>query len=428
VTNEEKDTTMSDPAAAAASPTSDEVQGPRPLEGLRVLDFTHAAAGPFATMWLADLGAEVVKIEKPGRGDGARYMGEPMSGPKDSDYFTAINTDKRSVLLNLHEPAAVEIARQLASHCDIVCENFRPQVMSRLGLGFEDLRDLREGLIYTSISAFGADGDWAARPANDIIMQGVSGIMSITGEPEGNPVRVGSPISDFSSGLFALTGTLAALHVRQHYPRGQHVRTTMFDSTVAMMANYLPSVLDLGKEIPRLGRGHPQIVPYQAFRCGDDKHLIIGAFTQGFWRRLCQAFEQPEWIDDPRFVDNAARVIHRDELVGRIEKLLDQDPRDHWISVLSEFDVPHSPVLSLREALHTEQAASGTFVEVHDEDGTRSAHTSANPARAPQWREREHTIAPKMGDGTQDVLTKLLGMDDIEIRRLADAGVIAVSE
>lgn len=407
---------------------TDEATGPRPLEGLRVLDFTHAAAGPFTTMWLADLGAEVIKIEKPGRGDGARYMGEPMHGPRDSDYFVAVNTDKSSVLLDLHQPRAVELARDLAAQSDIVVENFRPGVMDRLGLGFDDLSKRRDHLIYGSISAFGGEGEWSSRPANDIIMQGISGIMSITGEPDGNPVRVGSPISDFSSGLFALSGILAALHVREHYPEGQHVRTTMFDATLAMMANFVPSVLDLGKEIPRLGRGHPQIVPYQALRCADDSYLIVGAFTQGFWRRFCRAVGREEWIEDERYADNAARVRNRQELVAAIEQIIGQHPREHWIEVLAEFDVPHSPVLTVREALLTEQASRGTFLELADPDGGRTAHASANPVKVTQWRPREHRIAPKMGDGTRAVLTSLLGVSDDEMTELAEAGVIALGE
>ncbi|WP_432825611.1 CaiB/BaiF CoA transferase family protein [Dactylosporangium sp. CA-092794] len=401
----------------------------RPLAGYRVLDFSHAAAGPYATMWLADLGAEIIKIEKPGRGDGARYMGEPMHGRKDSDYFIAVNTDKSSVLLDLSQPEAVDIARRLSARCDIVVQNFRPGVMERLGLGYEDLRVLRSGLVYCSISAFGDQGPWRGRPANDIIMQGITGMMSITGEPDGDPVRVGVPISDFSTGLFALSGVLAALLVRDRHPEGQHVRVSMFDATTALMANYVPGVLDLGKDVPRLGRGHPQIVPYQAFRCADDGYVIVGAFTQGFWRRLAAALGHEEWITDPRFETNAARLEHRGVLIPMIEELFVRRTRDEWGAVLEAHDVPHTPVNTVREALRSPQAlANGTTVEVRDEQGTRSAHTSANPVRVAEWPAASHRVAPKMGDATARTLTELLSLTPSEVASLAERGVIGTEE
>jgi crotonobetainyl-CoA:carnitine CoA-transferase CaiB-like acyl-CoA transferase len=239
----------------------------RPLAGIRVLDFSHAAAAPFATMFLADLGAEVIKIEKPRQGDGARYMGVPMPtlGPKDSDYYVSLNRNKKGIVLDLAQPEGAALARRLAALCDIAIENFRPQVMAKLGLGFEDLRKVRPGLIYCSISAFGPGGPWAAKPANDIIMQSVSGLMSITGEVGGGPVRIGAPIADFSTGLFGLAGVLAALHARDRFPEGQHIQVAMLDASLNMMCNYIPSVTTLGQKVQRVGRGHAQIVPYQAF-------------------------------------------------------------------------------------------------------------------------------------------------------------------
>ncbi|MEQ3549639.1 CaiB/BaiF CoA-transferase family protein [Pseudonocardia nematodicida] len=401
----------------------------RPLEGYRVLDFTHAAAGPYATMWLADLGAEIIKIEKPGRGDGARYMGEPMHGPKHSDYFVALNPDKQSVSVDLHTPEGVELVREIAAHCDVVVQNFRPGVLDKLGLGFDDLRGLREGLVYCSLSAFGADSTWRGRPANDIIMQGVTGMMDITGEPDGDPVRVGVPISDFSTGLFGLSGVLAALLARGTHPEGQHVEVSMFDATLALMANYIPGVLDLGKQVPRLGRGHPQIVPYQAFRCGDGGHVIIGAFTSAFWRRLATALDHDDWITDERFATNAARVANRSVLVPLIEEILAADTRDAWCAVLEAADVPHTPVQSVSEALASVQAAeSGTTVAVHDAARTRSGHVAANPVRSTAWPGRAHRTSPHIGEHTETVLTGLLGRTPQDIDALVEAGVVGREE
>ena len=235
-----------------------------PLEGLRVLDFSHAAAGPFATMFLADLGADVVKVEKPGRGDGSCYMGEPMLGPAESDYYLSLNRNKRSVLIDLWSRTAATRDAP-CSRSDIVVQNFRPGVLDRHHLGYDDLRKVRQGLVYCSISAFGSSGPWRDRPANDIIMQSVAGLMGITGEVGGGPVRIGAPISDYATGLFALVGILSALHCRDEHPEGQHVEVAMLDASIAMMANYVPSVATLGKAIPRLGRGHAQSCPIRRF-------------------------------------------------------------------------------------------------------------------------------------------------------------------
>jgi crotonobetainyl-CoA:carnitine CoA-transferase CaiB-like acyl-CoA transferase len=399
----------------------------RPLDGFRVIDFTHAAAGPYATLWLADLGAEIIKIEKPGRGDGARYMGEPMLGPKDSDYYVSLNADKKSLLLDLQKPEAVEIAKRLIVTGDLVISNFRPGVMERLGLGFDDVKGLRQGLVVCSISAFGQEGSWRDRPANDIIMQGFTGMMDITGEPEGDPVRVGVPISDYSTGLFALSGVLAALLCRDRFPEGQHVEVSMFNATTALMANYVPSVLDLGKDVPRMGRGHPQIVPYQAFRCGDGGSMIVGAFTTAFWRRLATGLGHEEWITDPRFESNAARVENRHILVPLIEAIFETQPRDHWAAALKDFDVPFTPVNSAREAFHTEQG-EGTVHALSNADGSRKAHVSANPARSKAWTPMQHALPPQMGDHSVEILTDLLGMTHDQIDDLAGQGVVGKKE
>ena len=282
----------------------------RPLDGIRVLDFSHAAAAPFATMFLGDLGAQIIKIEKPKQGDGSRSMGVPMPamGPKDSDYYISLNRNKKGLVIDLAQPEGAGLARDLAAKCDVVVENFRPGVMARLGLAFEDLAKVRPGLIYCSISAFGATGPWSQRPANDIIVQSVSGLMGITGEVRGGPVRIGAPICDFSSGLFGLSGILAALFARDRFPEGQHIEVAMLDASLNMMCNYIPSVATLGAKVERLGRGHAQIVPYQAFMCADGEYVMVGAFTREFWWNLCRALGRQHWIEDPRFATNSARL------------------------------------------------------------------------------------------------------------------------
>jgi len=394
-----------------------------PLDGLRVLDFSHAAAGPFATMFLGDMGAEVLKVEKPGRGDGARYMGEPLLGPVDSDYYLALNRNKKSVLIDLSTDAGRDVARELAAQCDVVVQNFRPGVMDRLGLGYDDLRLLREGLVYCSISAFGSSGPWRGRPANDIIMQSVSGLMGITGEVGGGPVRIGAPISDFATGLFALSGIVTSLYARDSHPQGQHVEVAMLDASLAMMSNYIPAVATLGKEIPRLGRGHAQIVPYQAFLCSDGHYVMVGAFTQGFWRRLCVALGRPEWRDDPRYGSNATRLVHRDELLHELEVIFAERTRDQWLSALEEADVPNSPVLELREAIDSEQARHNHIVQAIDSDG-RHVDVIKLPIESDRWRPSRATLPPVMGEHTDEILSKLLGLGGVAIDELVAAGVV----
>ena len=386
----------------------------RPLDGIRVLDFTHAAAGPFATMYLADMGAEVIKIEKHGRGDGIRHVAE---------YYVSLNRNKQDVCIDLSMPEGADLARALAAESDIVVQNFRPGVMARLGLGFKDLRHVRTGLIYCSISAFGETGPWADRPANDIILQSVSGLMGITGEVDGGPVRIGAPIADYASGLFGLSGILAALYARNHYPEGQHIEVAMLDSAFAMMSNYLPSAAR-GTRIPRVGRGHAQIVPYQAFLCADDKYVMVGAFTQGFWESTCTALGKKEWLSDPRYANNKQRLIHRDVLIAEMAEIFSARPSGEWLRILEDADVPTSPVLELHEALHSEQAVHNQVLQELGENDNRIA-VGRSPIKAKQWATLPPKMAPDMGANTDEVLRGILHMDSDAIQALADKKVIA---
>lgn len=410
-------------SAGASAPTGRK----GPLAGLRVLDFSHAAAAPFATMFLGDMGAEVVKIEKPKGGDGARTMGLPMPmlGPKDSEYYVALNRNKKGIVVDLAKPEGADLARRLAAQSDIVMENFRPDVMPRLGLGFDDLKKLRKGLIYCSISAFGPSGPWSERPANDIIMQSVSGLMGITGEVGGGPVRIGAPIADFSSGLFALSGVLAALHARDQHPEGQHVRIAMLDAALNMMSNYIPSVTTLGYKVPRLGRGHAQIVPYQAFPCSDGQYVMVGAFTRGFWQNLARALGHEEWITDERFASNAGRLANRDLLCGMLEEIFRAQPCSHWLKVLETADVPCSPVLELHDAVKSEQVVHNQSLMSLGEPGKQYA-VVRSPIRVDEWASTPPTPAPSLGADTASVLGDLLNLQPKDIEDLIARDIVRV--
>ena len=399
--------------------------GAKPLEGFRVLDLTHAAAGPFASMFLADMGAEVFKIEKPKGGDGARTMGVPMPmlGPKDSDYFVSLNRNKQGLIIDLANPEGAQLVREMARHCDVVLENFRPGVTDRLGLGFNDLKVLRPGLVYGSISAFGPKGPWSKRPANDIIMQSVSGLMGITGEVNGAPVRIGSPISDFASGLFMLSGVLAALLARDRHPEGQHVQIAMLEASLNMMSNYIPSVVDLGTKVGKHGRGHAQIVPYQAFLCSDGEYLMIGAFTRNFWVNLCKALGRDEWISDERYSSNPRRLANRADLVGQLEVIFASKTRDEWSEIMTRADVPNSPVFELHDAVRTEQVEDmGTLMRVGE--GSETVTVVRSPIRVEAWGEQTPRPAPRLGADTRGTLRLLLGKSDEQIDALVDRKVV----
>jgi crotonobetainyl-CoA:carnitine CoA-transferase CaiB-like acyl-CoA transferase len=422
-----KDQSGEDPVdtVAGVDDPTEATRGERPLVGLRVLDFSHAAAGPFLTMYLADLGAEVIKIEKPGRGDGARHMSVPILGPLESEYHLALNRNKKDVLIDLQQPAGVEAARRLAAQSDVVVQNFRPGVMDRLGLGFSDLAAVRPNLVYCSISAFGPTGPWGGRPANDIIVQSISGLMGITGEPDGGPVRIGAPITDFSTGLFGLSAVLAALFGRDKYPEGQHVEVSMLDSAIAIAGNYVPSlVVGLRKSIPRVGRAHASIVPYQAFRCSDDEYVMVGAFTNSFWQRLCEAVGRPEWIDDPRFLVNADRLKNRSILVPELEALFAQKSREEWIEILGRYDIPCSPVLELQDALVSEQAVHNRVVQRIDTP-LGEIGVVKSPIESQQWEACRYDPAAPMGLDTDEVLEQVAGYSPDELDALAEDVVIA---
>jgi crotonobetainyl-CoA:carnitine CoA-transferase CaiB-like acyl-CoA transferase len=394
-----------------------------PLSGIRVLDFSNAAAGPIASLYLADVGADVVKVERPESGDISRRLGVPMFGPLDTDYVVSANRSKRSIVIDLATPRGRELARELAAQSDVVIQNFRPGVAAKLGVDFEAVRELRPGLVYCSISGFGEGGPLGGRPANDVIMQAASGLMSVTGERDGRPVKMGSPIADFSTGLFALIGILIALQCRDEHPEGQHVTVSMLESSLAMMAGYVPRVVTLGKQIPRLGSAHPQIVPYQAFDCADGNLLMVGAFTDGFWRSLCKVVGHPEWITDERFATNPDRMQNRDELIGLLDAIFATEPREHWQTQLDSVGVPNSALLGLDEVLASEQVRHlGSVLHLKSELG--EVDVIDFPAKSTAWSRPEPTWPPSLGQHSADVLRDVLELDPNQIDELLAERVV----
>ncbi len=403
-----------------------------PLTGIRIADFTHAVAGSFATMLLGDLGADVIKIERPKRGDSSRYMNLterfgsdiPRSG---GDYFLAINRNKRSVAIDLSLPAGRDLAMDLVAKCDIVAQSFRPGVMTRLGLDYEHVKPRNPSVIYGSLSAYGETGPLSHQPGMDVAVQARSGVMSITGYPGNPPVKPGVSLSDFSGGIYLAFAIMGAFTHRLRTGEGQLVTCSLLDATMIMLSNYVVAVLDGGAELSPMGSGHPQIVPFQAFQTLDG-YLVISAGTNRIFRDLCRILNHPELADDPRFRTNPERVRHRDELVKLLGAVLVERSTAAWLSVFEAAEIPCAPVNTMAEAFSDPQlVAGGGVIEVdHPIFGKLHqigfpGHMSASPAAV-------RRPAPLLGQHTDEVLAEVLGLDANQLASLRNDEVIGALE
>ena len=392
------------------------------LEGVTVLDLSRVLAGPYCTMLLSDLGARVIKIEPPD-GEDTRRWGPPFVAGE-SAYFLSVNRGKESVALNLKEERGREIVGALADRADVLVENFKTGDLARYGLDYPTLARRNPGLVYASITGFGHQGPRAAEPGYDAAMQALSGLMAMTGEPDGGPLKLGVAWIDVLSGLHAATGILAALHERGRSGRGRQLDLALFDVALASLANQAQSTLLTGRAPERLGSAHPSIVPYQAFDTADAP-LVIAVGNDGQFARLCEALELPELAADRRFADNAARVERREALVTALQQRLRTLPRAVWLERLGAAGVPATPVATLHEALHDPQvAARGLTVTVpHPTVGelpmvtSPFAHPDAGAVRPP-------AAPPRLGEHTRAVLAADLRYPDAEIATLERDGVV----
>ncbi|HSP39057.1 MAG TPA: CoA transferase [Frankiaceae bacterium] len=337
--------------------TGGQVSGP--LEGLLVVDLSRVLAGPFATMLLADLGARVIKVEKRGSGDDSRTYGPFVEGR--SLYFARVNRGKQSIALDLKDPADLATLRAMAERADVLVENFRPDVMDRLGLGYQQLSALNPRLVYASISGFGQTGPWRLRPAYDTVVQGSSGLMSITGAPTDGPTKPGMPVADLSAGLYTFGAVLAALQGRAVTGRGTQVDVAMHDSLVSLLEGAAQSYLATGEPPPRIGNAHYSIAPFDTFVCSD-RPVIICAANDTLFAGLCGAVGRHELTADPRFRSNAVRHENRDVLKLELEQVLQSASADEWLERLSNAGVPCGPVSDIAEALSSEQIAQRHMV------------------------------------------------------------------
>ena len=386
------------------------------LHGVRVLELSRHLAGPYCAMMLGDLGAEVIKVERPSVGDETRHWGPPFVGGE-SAYYLCCNRNKKSITLNLKEKRGAAIVQELARNSDVLIENFRIGGAAKLGLSYTELKAINPSLIYCSISGFGHTGSDRELAGYDALIQGRGGFMSITGERNGTPMKVGVAIVDVAAALFACNAILAALFTRERNGEGQHLDISLFDSQIALLANVGSSYLCSGGVPQRWGNTHASIVPYQAFQAADDL-FVLAIGNDGQWQRFCESSDMSAWAEDTRFATNPQRVAHRAVLIPMMETLLRRKTVAEWLQLCADADVPAGPVNTLDKVFGDSQAlARGMLVEMpHPTAGTvRLAGTPFNLSTTPA---QMRLPPPTLGQHTDEILKKLLELDDDAIAEL----------
>ena len=390
------------------------------LEGIRVLDFTRVLAGPFCTMMLADLGAEVIKVERPGAGDDSRHFG-PFVG-EESAYFMSINRNKKSITLNLKDPAAVEIVKRMIPKMDVVVENFRPGVMEKLGLGYEVLKELNPGLVYASSSGFGHTGPYSQLPAYDLILQGMGGIMSITGPDSEHPTKVGSSIADIFAGTFCAIGILAALRHRDRTGEGQEVDVSMLDSQVAILENAVSRYFVTGKPPVPIGNRHPSIAPFATFHTTDG-FINIAVGNDAIWKRFCELVGRPELVEDSRFSTNDARNDNWQELEPILQDILSKDSTEGWIERLRKAAVPCGPINNIEQVVNDPQVRHRQMIVEVEHPVAGKFKMPGCPLKLSATPAEEFSPAPVLGADLESVLSEYAGLSAEEIEDLKKRGV-----
>ena len=404
-----------------------------PLDHIRVLDLSRVLAGPWAGQTFADLGAEVIKIERPGRGDDTRAWGPPFLAGRDgaatseSAYFLCANRGKKSVTVDLADPEGQEIVRALAARSDVLLENYKVGGLAAYGLGYDRLRKANPGIVYCSITGFGQTGPYSGRAGYDFLIQAMGGLMSVTGGPDGSPgggpMKVGVALTDILTGLYATVAALAALAEREKSGRGQHVDLALLDVTVAAMANQAMNYLVGGAPPERLGNAHPNVVPYRAYRASDH-HIVLAVGNDAQFARFCEAAGRPGLADDPRFATNSARVENREALEAALERIVAARPRAFWLEALERAGVPCGPIYDLAQVFEDPHVRARETRREIDHPLAGAVPTVASPIRLSETPPRHDRPPPMLGQHTDEVLKELLGMEEERIARLRAAGAI----
>ena len=395
----------------------------RPLAGIRVLDLSRVLAGPFCTMNLADLGAEVIKIELPGSGDDSRGYAPRIPNSEDSGYYYSVNRGKQSVTLDLRNPEGAELFFELARHADIVVENFSPGTMDRFNAGYQRLRATNPRIILCSISGFGQTGPMASAPAYDIVAQALGGTMSITGAAGGEPMRCGISIGDLAAALYAIVAVLAALRARDQTGVGQHLDISMLDCQVAWLEDALARFSATGRVPAPIGSRHPSITPFQSFRASD-AYFVAGCGNESIWQRFCDAIELTQLKDHPRFTTNADRTTNHADLEEILNRHFALNTRAHWLTLLQKANVPCAPIATVDEVVANPHLQEREMILGADHPNFNGLIVPGSPLKTAGMGGRPNTRAPSLGQDTDEVLRRLLGYDSARIAELRTKQII----
>ena len=400
-----------------------------PLEGIRILDLSRAMAGPYCTMMLGDLGAEVIKVERPGRGDESRGWGPPFVGQSDdnlsgeSAYFLSVNRNKRSITVNLKSSEGQEVIQRLVSLCDVLVENFRTGVLEKLGIGYEDIKKLNPSLVYCSISGYGRTGPYAGRPGYDVIIQAEGGMMGITGPVEGPPSRVGVPIVDITTGMVAATSILAALRARDQTKEGQLLDISLFDTQAALLTNVASNYLIGGTDPSRMGNAHPNLAPYEAFRA-QDRWLVLGVANELQWETFCAVIDRQDLREDARFRTNGDRVAHRVELGEILSEVIASRQASEWLSVFRNAGLPCGPINDVASVFDHPQVQPRDLILEVEHPNAGPIQLTGFPYKLNQTPAELRYPPPLLGEHTEDVLTEMLSYSKEEVARFQELGAI----
>ncbi|MBT2597872.1 CaiB/BaiF CoA-transferase family protein [Arthrobacter sp. ISL-72] len=392
-----------------------------PLSGVKIVDLSQIGAGPYGTSMLGDLGADVIKVE-PLQGDSFRYVDNAYA-PGESAYFYGVNRSKRSIALNLKDPAGYEVLMRLIREADVFVVAFRPDAVERMGIDYATLSKVNPRMVYASITAFGEEGPRSHQPGMDILAQALSGMMGVTGEVGGGPVKVGVPIADFVGSFFLGFGVCAALRQRDQTGQGDKISINLLDGQVAAFANYITAYDKTRVAFRPQGGGHPQLVPYQPFLGSDDKYFILACLNDRFWIELVPFLAEFDDFSDPRFATNTDRIAHREELCGRLQDLFSTQPADFWLQKLEQAGIPCSPIHRMEEALEDPQVVHNQSVVELEHPRFGAYKVPNNPIRFQKAGTGPRGYAPGLGEHTEEILSEA-GLNPEEIQSLRAAGII----